>query len=160
MSDLVELFESYSFTELVGGAIIIFFLTWQIIEKAFGNIDWIKNRRETKEKIQKEKRNKEVTELITQQIIPPILKEIEDINEQQTKKLDKLIESSNDTMRVELTRIYFKYQKYKQIPQWAYESATHLYDDYVAQDGNTFVKGLWEQMRTWEVVPNETRFDK
>ena len=63
-------------------------------------------------------------------------------------------------MRVELTRIYFKYQPYKKIPQWAKESATHLYDDYVSQDGNTFIKGLWEQMSTWEVVPNETHIEK
>lgn len=154
-----ELFQS-QFVNLVGGAIILFFLLWQVIEKAFGNIDWIKSRRSKKEKAELEKRDKEITELIQDKIIPPILKEIEDINEQQTIKLDSLVKSSNDTMRVELTRIYFKYQPYKKIPQWAKESATHLYDDYVSQDGNTFIKGLWEQMSTWEVVPNETHIEK
>ena len=154
-----EIFQSLV-VNLVCGAIILFFLLWQVVEKAFGNIDWIKSRRSKKEKKDLEKRDKEITELIQNKIIPPILKEIEDINERQTEKLDRLVKSSNDTMRVELTRIYFKYQPYKKIPQWAKESATHLYDDYVSQDGNTFIKGLWEQMSTWEVVPNETHIEK
>lgn len=152
---MFDLLETQNFINLIGGAIIIFFLAWQVIEKAFGNIGWIKSRREKKEKEQLEKKEEEIRFLVKDNIIPPILNEINMINTAQNFKLDKLLKSSNDTMRVELLRTYFKYRPYKKIPQWAKEAAAHLYEDYTAQEGNSFVGDLWSQMATWEVVRSE-----
>lgn len=152
VSDLLEV---QNFASLIGGTIIIFYVVWQVIEKAFGNVSWIKKWKEQREKAADDRIKEKVQNLVLTVLIPPILNEIESINKEQNEKLDKLLKSSNDTIRVELTRIYFKYRSYKKIPQWAKQSASNLYDDYVAQDGNTFIKGLWLQICEWEVVSNE-----
>jgi hypothetical protein len=149
----LEIFQTQNFINLIGGLIILFFLAWQVIEKAFGNVSWIKAYKEKREKTEREKREKEISALVKEIIIPPMLKEIEHINDRQNEKLDNLVKSSNDTMRLELLRIYFKYQPCKKIPQWAKESAAHLYEDYTAQDGNSFIGSLWKEMETWEVIP-------
>lgn len=150
-----DFFKLENFASFIGGLIIIFWAVWQIIEKAFGNISWIKNKKEKKEKEKREKREKEISIYINDVIVPPFLEKIKDINDEQNKKLDCLLKSTNDTMRIELLRTYFRYRKYKKIPQWAKEASVRLHDDYVAQEGNSFVADLWKQMMTWEVVPSE-----
>lgn len=150
-----DFFKIDNLASFVGGLIIIFWAVWQIVEKAFGNISWIKNIKEKKEKEKREKREKEITTYINDIILPSFLNKIADINNEQNTKLDCLLKSTNDTMRIELLRAYFRYRKYKKIPQWAKEASTHLHDDYVAQEGNSFVADLWKQMMTWEVVPSE-----
>ena len=44
-----------------GYLIILFFLLWQVVEKAFGNIGWFKKRKETREKARLERQEKEIT---------------------------------------------------------------------------------------------------
>lgn len=149
------LLQTEDFLSLLGGSIILFYLAWQVIEKAFGNVSWIKTLHEKRDKKQREKKEKEITILVKDVVIPPIIQEIEDINDKQNRKLDDLLRSSNDTLRIELLRLYFNYRPYKKIPQWAKEAAVKLHDDYIKQDGNTFVQDLWMQMSTWEVVPGE-----
>ena len=113
---MFESLDVQSFVNFVGGAIVIFFLAWQVIEKAFGNIEWIKGKKEKKDKEKREKEEKEMKELMEEILIPPILEEIETINGEQNQKLDMLLRSTNDTMRVELLKTYFKYRPYKKIP--------------------------------------------
>ena len=153
---LSEIFNSpQNIASFVGGLIIIVYIVWQAIEKAFSNVGWIKKRREKREQDKLEKSHKETANFVTKVVMPPFMQEIEDINNKQNIKLDKLLRSTNDTMRLELLRVYFHYRPYKQIPQWAKEAAVKLHDDYIAQDGNTFVGDLWNQMSQWEVVPSE-----
>lgn len=140
---------------LFGGLIVIIYTLWQILFKLFSNFSWVKEKREAKEKQKKEEKKREITNIINESVMPPILQEIEDINNEQNSKLDKLLNSSNDTLRGELLKLYFRYRKYKKIPQWAKESAEKLHDDYIAQDGNSFVEDLWKQMVTWEMVSSE-----
>lgn len=149
------LLQTENFLSFLGGAIILFYLAWQVIEKAFGNVSWIKTLHEKRDKRQREKREKEITILVKDVVIPPIIQEIEDINDKQNRKLDDLLRSSNDTLRIELLRLYFNYRPYKKIPQWAKEAAVKLHDDYIKQDGNSFIEDLWAQMSTWEIVPSE-----
>ena len=151
----MDITQPTNIVNLVGGAIILFFLVWQVVEKACGNISWVKARREKREKEKAETRKKEITTLVNNVIVPPILKEIETINDEQNQKLDRLVKSSNDTIRLELLRTYFKYRPYKKILQWAKEAANHLHTDYIAQDGNSFIEDLWNQMASWEVVPSD-----
>lgn len=152
---MAAFFQTENFLSFLGGAIILFYLAWQVIEKAFGNVSWIKNLHEKRDKRQREKREKEITALVKDVVVPPIIQEIEEINDRQNRKLDDLLRSSNDTLRIELLRIYFSYRPYKKIPQWAKEAAVKLHDDYIKQDGNSFIGDLWKQMVTWEVVPSE-----
>ena len=144
-----DLFKVENLASFVGGAIIIFWAIWQVIEKAFGSTTWIKNLHKKKEEARQEERKKALQPLVNS------LEEIKDIDKTQNIKLDNLLQSSNDTLRIELLRLYFNYRPYKKIPQWAKEAAVKLHDDYVKQDGNTFVEDLWAQMSTWEVVPGE-----
>ena len=144
-----DLFKVENLASFVGGAIIIFWAVWQVIEKAFGSTTWIKNLHKKKEEARQEERKKALQPLVNS------LEEIKDIDKTQNIKLDNLLQSSNDTLRIELLRLYFNYRPYKKIPQWAQEAAVKLHDDYVKQDGNTFVEDLWSQMSTWEVVPGE-----
>ena len=144
-----DLFKVENLASFVGGAIIIFWAVWQVIEKAFGSTTWIKNLHKKKEEARQEERKKALQPLVNS------LEEIKDIDKTQNIKLDNLLQSSNDTLRIELLRLYFNYRPYKKIPQWAKEAAVKLHDDYVKQDGNTFVEDLWSQMSTWEVVPGE-----
>lgn len=152
---MAAFFQTENFLSFLGGAIILFYLAWQVIEKAFGNVSWIKSLHEKRDKKQREKREKEITTLVKEVVVPPIIKEIEEINDRQNRKLDDLLRSSNDTLRIELLRIYFSYRPYKKIPQWAKEAAVKLHEDYIKQDGNSFIGDLWKQMVTWEVVPSE-----
>lgn len=152
---MATLLQTENFLSFLGGAVILFYLAWQVIEKAFGNVSWIKSLHEKRDKRVREKREKEITTLVKDVVIPPIIQQIEDINDKQNKKLDDLIQSSNDTLRIELLRIYFNYRPYKKIPQWAKEAAVKLHEDYIKQDGNSFVEDLWAQMSTWEIVPGE-----
>lgn len=152
---MATLLQTENFLSFLGGAVILFYLAWQVIEKAFGNVSWIKSLHEKRDKRVRERREKEITTLVKDVVIPPIIQQIEDINDKQNKKLDDLIQSSNDTLRIELLRIYFNYRPYKKIPQWAKEAAVRLHEDYIKQDGNSFVEDLWAQMSTWEIVPSE-----
>lgn len=140
---------------LFGGLIIIIYTLWQILFKLFSNFGWIKEKREAKEKKKREERQKEIIDIINENVMPSIFQEIAEINNEQNSKLDKLLNSSNDTLRGELLKLYFRYRKYKKIPQWAKENAEKLHNDYVAQEGNSFVEDLWRQMSTWEMVPSE-----
>lgn len=134
---------------MIGSLLVIFWGIWQIIEKAFGSTTWIKNLHKKREAKRQEERKEALKPLVE------ALEEIKVIDTTQNQKLDNLLQSSNDTLRIELLRMYFNYRPYKKIPQWAKEAAVKLHDDYVKQDGNTFVQDLWVQMSTWEVVPGE-----
>lgn len=149
MSTISNLFKIENIGSLISGAFVIFWLGWQAIERAFGSTTWVKNLHKKKE----EARKAELQESL--QPIVDTLEELKIIDTTQNIKLDNLLQSSNDTLRIELLRLYFNYRPYKKIPQWAKEAAVKLHDDYVKQDGNTFIEDLWAQMSTWEVVPGE-----
>jgi hypothetical protein len=55
-------------------------------------------------------------------------------------------------MRLEICRIYYKYLPYKKILQYDKESVAKLYEDYHQQGGNTFIDGVWNEIKEWEVI--------
>ena len=139
----------------IGGAIVVIFLIIEAIKKGMENFGWITERQKKRLAKQKEQRRKEYTEFTSDFLkdwLPPVLKRFEDVNEAQNKKLDELIESSNDTMRLEICRIYYKYLPYRKILQYDKESVAKLYYDYHQQGGNTFIDDVWNDIKDWEVV--------
>lgn len=58
-------------------------------------------------------------------------------------------------LRREITNIYYKYLPYKRIPRYTKEELFHLVNDYQKQGGNTFVKEIFDEMKTWEIVQKE-----
>lgn len=155
---LLDWTEISNIASLVGGLLVGGFLIWQVIEKAFGNISWIKKRREEKEKKEKKKRKAEYlefTEEFVNHFVPPLMKELKEHNLRQDEKIDRLIGTSNDQMRMEITRAYYKYLPYKKIFSYEKEGLTKIYKDYHSQGGNTYIDDIWEQMKTWTAVLTE-----
>ena len=113
-----------------------------------------------KKKIEAEKKRQEeivqkTTEKVAEQILTPIIATFEEKNRIQDEKLEMLIKSSNDMLRKDIVRIYYKYLPYKKILQYDKEFVCAVYQDYHAQGGNSFIDGIMKIIRTWLVVSTE-----
>ena len=105
----------------LGGVLILIFLFWQVLEKVCGNFEWFQKMK--KKKIEAEKKRQEeivqkTTEKVAEQILTPIIATFEEKNRIQDEKLEMLIKSSNDMLRKDIVRIYYKYLPYKKILQY------------------------------------------
>lgn len=138
----------------VGGIFLLFYLLWQLAEKLFGNVQWFQKLK--KKKLEEEnKRQEEITKKIVEQVLPPIISTLEEKNKEQDKKLNLLVHSSNDVLRKDIIRIYYKYLPYRRILQYDKEFITVAYADYTAQNGNSFIRDLVKEINTWTVVRQE-----
>lgn len=138
----------------VGGIFLLFYLLWQLAEKLFGNVQWFQKLK--KKKLEEEnKRQEEITKKIVEQVLPPIISTLEEKNKEQDRKLNLLVHSSNDVLRKDIIRIYYKYLPYKRILQYDKEFITVAYADYTAQNGNSFIRDLVKEINTWIVVRQE-----
>lgn len=139
----------------LGGVLILIFLFWQVLEKVCGNFEWFQKIK--KKKIEAEKKKQEeiiqkTTEKVAEQILTPIMTTFEEKNRLQDEKLSKLTKSSNDMLRKDIVKIYYKYLPYKKILQYDKEFVCAVYQDYHNQDGNSFIDGIMKEIRTWLVV--------
>ena len=142
----------------IGGALILIFLFWQVFEKVCGNFEWFQKMKKKKLEAEQEKQRKiikDTTEKLAEQILTPIIATLEEKNSVQDAKLDKLLRSSNDMIRKDIVRIYYKYLPYKKILQYDKEFVCKLYNDYHEQGGNSFIDGIMKEIRTWLVVLSE-----
>lgn len=142
----------------LGGVLILIFLFWQVLEKVCGNFEWFQKIK--KKKIEAEKKKQEeiiqkTTEKVAEQILTPIMTTFEEKNRLQDEKLSKLTKSSNDMLRKDIVKIYYKYLPYKKILQYDKEFVCAVYQDYHNQDGNSFIDGIMKEIRTWLVVLTE-----
>lgn len=150
-----------NFTDLVqifGGALIALYALFQAFTKIFGNVGVLKKRKEEKEAQEKAKRQAEYREqmgTLIEELIIPIIDDIKETNVSQDESLKQLKESSNDMLRREITNVYYKYLPYKKISRYTKEELFHLVNDYQKQGGNTFVKEIFDEMKTWEIVQKE-----
>ena len=95
----------------IGGALILIFLFWQVFEKVCGNFEWFQKMKKKKLEAEQEKQReiiKDTTEKLAEQILTPIIATLEEKNSVQDAKLDKLLRSSNDMIRKDIVRIYYK----------------------------------------------------
>ena len=142
----------------LGGILILIFLFWQVLEKVCGNFEWfqkLKKKRTEAEKKKQEEIVQKTTEKVAEQILTPIIATFEEKNRIQDEKLGMLIKSSNDMLRKDIVRIYYKYLPYKKILQYDKEFVCAVYQDYHAQGGNSFIDGIMKIIRTWLVVSTE-----
>jgi len=86
-------------------------------------------------------------------LIEKRLDEIIQLNKEQTEKIDNLEESNSDMLRREIVKIYYKYRPYRKIPQYDKQDCAKFIEEY---SGNSYVKDLWKEMRTWEVVESDS----
>ena len=102
------------------------------------------------EAIRKERLQQNIKE-----VLEPMLQDIKDHNKEQDRKLSCLVRSSNDMMRAEIVKIYYRYSPYKKILQHSRELLEKLFHDYHDQGGNSFIEGLYNEMKAWPVVSTE-----
>lgn len=138
----------------VGGTLVLIYLIWQVVIKFLGEKDWFAKRRKERlareEAIQKERLQQNIKE-----VLEPMLQDIKDHNKEQDRKLSCLVRSSNDMMRAEIVKIYYRYSPYKKILQHSRELLEKLFHDYHDQGGNSFIEGLYNEMKAWPVVSTE-----
>lgn len=91
----------------------------------------------------------------TPEIVNPLIQEMREQNAAQNEKIDQLILSSRDILRREIVAIYDKWCRKKVITFSDKELVDYLYRDYKLENGNSFIDGLYQNICTWEIVPND-----
>ena len=75
---------------------------------------------------------------------------------QSLEKIEERIKISDQTdlavLRNEITQIYFKYKDTKEIPHYEKENALSLYHQYEILNGNSYIKTIMNEIKTWEEV--------
>lgn len=143
-----------SIASAVGGFLVLVYLVWQVIVKFCGDKDWFNKRRKEHQKRKEEENKKQLKETI-KEVIEPMLLKLEERDNEQDKKLTCLIHSSNDMMRAEIVKIYYRYLPYKKMLQYSRELLNKLFHDYHDQGGNSFIEDMYNEMKTWPVVSND-----
>lgn len=98
------------------------------------------------------------------------VKEIKEVNIQQTKEMQETVKTvgeiqerfiqttedferiQRDSIRLNLIKIYYEYQPYRKILDYEKKAFVELYKDYEELHGNSYVKSIYEEVITWEVV--------
>lgn len=135
---------------VVGGTLVLIFLIWQIIQKVSESFGWFEKQKSKRQEKQHLELERDVSKIIKEKILPPIMEKMEAINAQQSHQLNCLINSSNDMLRANLNAIYYKYLPQKKMPAHDWKLVTLLYRDYKSQDGNTYIDEIYFEMRDWE----------
>lgn len=147
MPEIIAAIDFVALAEIFGGLMIFIYALSNALAKIFGNVGVFKKRKEAKLEIEKKKKEEEFQTFLksaSSAYLDPI-----------TTKIDKLINSSNDMLRKEITRIYYKYLPFKALPRYVKEELVTMYNDYKAQNGNSFVKDIFEEMKLWDTVNSE-----
>ena len=61
-------------------------------------------------------------------------------------------ETDQTLLRNNITHIYFKYKKDKQIPHFEKENVLYLAEQYNKLNGNSYVKQIVEEIKTWDEI--------
>ena len=61
-------------------------------------------------------------------------------------------ETDQTILRNNITHIYFKYKKDKQIPHFEKENVLYLAEQYDKLNGNSYVKQIVEEIKTWDEI--------
>lgn len=146
--------EFSSIASAIGGFLVLVYLVWQVVVKFCGDKEWFNKRRRERQKQKEEEDKKQLKETI-KEVIEPMLLEVKRRDEEQDKKLNCLIHSSNDMMRAEIVKIYYRYLPYKKMLQYSRELLEKLFHDYHDQGGNSFIEDIYVEMKTWPVVNND-----
>lgn len=73
-------------------------------------------------------------------------------NQKQQEALQILLESDMCRTRAEITRIWQQHMKERTIDYFTLAYAQKQFECYEAEGGNSYVRGLMEEMESWEIV--------
>jgi hypothetical protein len=65
----------------------------------------------------------------------------------------KIIKAQRCQLRSEMLRIYYRNQDKKTIRQYEYENFVFLYEAYRALRGNSFIEKIYNELKTWTIIP-------
>lgn len=92
--------------------------------------------------------------------LTPMLNEIKEINQQQSKRIEVLYDSSKDVLREKIMGIYHSHKKEKSLKIYEKEALDQYYLDYKKEDGNSYIDRYYNRMQTWEIIEPENLCDK
>lgn len=148
--------------QVIGTTIVTIIMIIYFAIKAFKELSehfgWFSQKRKERMALAEAARRQEITQIVEEcisRIVPPMIEGQLQHNKEQDQKLDKLIQSSNDTLRQEMIQIYHKYLPYQKILYYDRENFNKLFKDYVSQDGNSFMTTIKAEMDTWSTVMTE-----
>ena len=106
---------------------------------------------------QQEQREELITDVgvVLMDKFKPKFEEIYQQNLEQENTINILIKSSRDMLRKEILTIYRVHKADRKIPETTKELLDDLYKDYTAEDGNGYIKKIYNRMCTWEIIPDE-----
>jgi hypothetical protein len=67
--------------------------------------------------------------------------------------IKKVMSGTRCQLRSEMLRIYYHNHKDGQIRQYEYENFVMLYESYKALKGNSFIDKIYDEVRSWEIIP-------
>lgn len=73
--------------------------------------------------------------------------------------IEKLSDAQMDIMRYDMNRIYYKYRPYKKILDCDKKAFLKFYQDYHGMGGNTWIDGLYNEVKDWEIVKDEKELE-
>lgn len=65
----------------------------------------------------------------------------------------KLSNGTKCQLRSEMLRIYYRHRESRTIRQYEFENFVFLYEAYKALKGNSFIDRIYEEVKTWEIIP-------
>lgn len=137
---MIELLTAYSIEQIL----ILLFMTGLSIKGVVDLIDWIKNK--IKAKFSKEERGDAALEQINlfQEQLATL-----------AKKVDLLIDSDKDSIKAYITKEYHHFTEKQWIDDYSLDCLERRYEHYVAENGNSFIGGMMEDIRKLDRTPQK-----
>lgn len=136
---------------IIGGFCLFIYCSFKVYCEIFSKGDIFEKRKEKKRKEEKEVMEKILSEFFENKL-EPIKNSIDIMHNKIDDEFNLLKKSTNDILRREINKIYYTYAPYKKIPQYDKQQLAAMVEDYFEQGGNSYVEGLWEEMKNWEGV--------
>lgn len=137
---MIELLTAYSIEQIL----ILLFMTGLSIKGVVDLIDWVKNK--IKIKFSKEERGDAALEQIN--IFQERLATL-------AEKVDLLIDSDKDSIKAYITKEYHHFTEKQWIDDYSLDCLERRYEHYVAENGNSFIGGMMEDIRKLDRTPPE-----
>lgn len=67
--------------------------------------------------------------------------------------IKKVMNGTKCQLRSEMLRIYYHNRSDGKIRQYEYENFVMLYESYKALKGNSFIDKIYDEVRSWEIIP-------
>ena len=67
--------------------------------------------------------------------------------------IKKISDGAKCQLRSDMLRIYYRHREDGKIRQYEYENFVYCYEAYRAMRGNSFIEKIYNEVKTWEVLP-------